>query len=175
MIGRFTDENGFCYASSAAQTWCNENSASKLCHGTAMESVTAAEWEPGTFPYRGSSSVLGTVSCACMKHCTCTTGYAHTPLSLSLTPQSYFLSLAHTHALLPHFLTHGTLIAGGKSLPASVLKKPRAQSGKERLCRPKSRRVRQRPTTARACVLHRHLQCQKRNAGFSQKCHLDRS
>ena len=86
---RYLDDSpgsGFCYAYNAAQMWCKENPDSEVCQNDPWSSAAAraplgseasrqTAWQPGTFPLRGSSASLGTVSCACMKQCACTVGW----------------------------------------------------------------------------------------------------
>ena len=82
---RFLDGNGFCYAYNSAQMWCANGGDPTYCHdggadwaqpllGTATSQQTG--WAPGTFPYRGSSADLGSLECACMKGCGCTTSWS---------------------------------------------------------------------------------------------------
>jgi len=79
---RFLDPTwGFCLAYNSAQMWCLGNTGSSYCKdggadwaqpplGTWLEGDQTG-WTPGTYPYRGSSTDQGEMSCACMKDCTC--------------------------------------------------------------------------------------------------------
>ena len=80
---RFTDSNGFCYSSGAAQAWCTENTGDERCVdgganwaipplGSAAETPSA--WLPvANFALRGAAGATGeVVSCSCMKNCGCT-------------------------------------------------------------------------------------------------------
>lgn len=62
---KYLDSNGFCYAYGSAQTWCENNAGSTYCK-------SLAPWAPGTFPSRGSSSAMGSLSCVCYPNCGCT-------------------------------------------------------------------------------------------------------
>lgn len=82
---RYLDEHGFCYGSSAAQEWCRLNPTSAYCSarhdggiewavpplGQASDRITA--WHPRQVAFKGQGND-GSMSCRCMKDCSCTGG-----------------------------------------------------------------------------------------------------
>ena len=69
---RFKDANGFCYASDAAQKFCEGNTANSFCKDGAAGGNK--EWLPlQNVPiYAGGKATTDTYSCQCMKNCGCT-------------------------------------------------------------------------------------------------------
>ena len=82
---RYMDENGFCYSKEDSQKWCSQNPTSIHCLNTdggedwaasplGSAPSSSTKWQPwgltGSWNFRGREE--GRMSCACMKHCTCT-------------------------------------------------------------------------------------------------------
>ena len=82
---RYLDGQGFCYAYNSAQMWCANGGDASYCRdggadwaqpplGTATSTHTG--WVPGSYPYRGTSATKGSMDCACMKDCGCTSSWS---------------------------------------------------------------------------------------------------